>query len=235
MWYGCPSFIRVTLELAAISTAADLAPSFVMLGANGTSHEIKAFESEPMPTDEIPQPDPKTGLILINSKPGPEGSTVPPIVLLQAYQSVLARHADRADLQERYNILLDELAESSPSNVLVLSALARREFQKQSSQGYSAAASYLEKAVDLGSQAPMDYVALAGILFRSGEKNRAAEVLAKATTLFPYIPTPYENLAFCYYSLGEELKERQVIANGLAVFPGDTNLRALLQKLPPAR
>jgi hypothetical protein len=210
-----------------------VAPRFVMLGTQGTSHRIVAYEGEPLPpaTTQEESPDPATGLILVDRIPGSPKTTLSPLVLLQAYQSVLGRSPSRTDISARYTALLDRLAKSDPDNVLVLSALAKRELGKQSPEGNSAAASYLSRAVEAGSKSPQDYMVLAELLYRSGQRLQAIKILKQAVSLFPYIPTPYEDLSICYMSIGDDANAKEIVRNGLSNFPSDPNLQAVQHKL----
>jgi hypothetical protein len=210
-----------------------VAPRFVMLGTQGTSHRIVAYEEEALPTTTTPQnsPDPATGLILVDRIPGSTKTTLSPLVLLQAYQSVLARSPNRSDLKSRHDQLLDRLAKSDPDNVLVLSALAKRELEKRSSQGDSAAVDYLSRAVKLRSKSPQDYMVLAELLYRSGHRVEAINILKRAVFLFPYIPTAYENLSFCYVSIGDGAKAKEIVKDGLSIFPSDAVLQAMRRKV----
>lgn len=212
------------------------APRFVMLGTTGTSHRIVATEDQPLPPLTTPQtsPDPATGLILVNSNPDSRYKEIDPTVLLQAYQSVLLRNSNRLDLRDRYNQLLDQLAQSAPENVTVLSALAKRELEKHLPKADSSAMAYLTKAVELGSNSPQDYMLLSELLYRSGRKAESIRILNKAVSLFPYIPTPFENLGYCYLSVGDYAHAKEIVNTGLRVYPNDPNLRGLEKKLDTA-
>lgn len=242
---GChrQSSCTASLELRHGTTPSDncvachmpkhVAPSFVMLGTEGTSHRIVANEQEPLPTLETPgySPDPATGLILVNGMPEAKAATLSPLVLLQAYESVIGRHPDRVDLLDRYNRLLDQLAATTSDNAIVLSALAKRELRQGSSEGNSAATDYLSRAIGRGSKSPQDFMLLAELLYRSGDRAQAVKILKEAISLFPYIPTPYENLAVCYFSMGDGANAKQVVTDGLTKFPGDSNLRTIDRRL----
>ena len=210
-----------------------VAPRFIMLGTQGTSHRIVAYEGEPLPAAATQEesPDPATGLILVDRIPGSPKTTLSPLVLLQAYQSVLARSPNRTDISTRYDVLLDQLAKSDPDNVRVLSALAKRELAKRSPQGNSAAMSYLSKAVERGSNSPQDHMLLAELLYRSGQQLQAITTLKRAVSLFPYIPTPYEDLSICYMSIGDNANAKEIVKNGLGIFPSDPNLQAVQRRL----
>ncbi|MGD0157814.1 MAG: hypothetical protein ABSB50_17115 [Terracidiphilus sp.] len=208
-----------------------VAPRFVMVGTQGTSHRIVAYEGETFPAAQQAAPDPATGLILVDKIPGTPKTILSPLVLLQAYQSVLVRNPNQSDISDRYNRLLDQLAKSYSNNALVLSALAKRELAKQSPEGNSAALSYLSKAVERGSKSPQDYMLLGELLYRSGQHLRAITILKQSVSLFPYLPTPYENLAIFYMLSGDAANAKEAAKDGLSIFPSDPNLQAIQRKL----
>ncbi len=137
----------------------------------------------------------------------------------------------RTDISARYDVLLDGLAKSNPNNVLVLSALAKRELAKRSPQGNSAAMSYLSRAVERGSESPQDYMLLSELLYRSGQRLQAITTLKRAVSLYPYIPTPYEDLSICYMSIGDDANAKEIVKDGLSIFPSDPNLQAVQRRL----
>lgn len=210
-----------------------VAPRFIMLGTQGTSHRIVAREGEPLPAEAIQDqsPDPTTGLILVNRNRDATDTTLSPLVLLQAYQAVLARSPKRSDLESRYDRLIDQMQNSDPDNPLVLSALAKRELKKQLPQANLVAAKFLSRAVEKGSKSPQDYMVLAELLFRSNRKEEAVDILKDAISRFPYISTPYENLSFCYKSMGDDAHAREVVKTGLGIFPRNPNLLAVQRTL----
>jgi hypothetical protein len=234
---------RETLQKRRSTTPSDncvschmpkhVAPRFVMLGTKGTSHWVVKYEGQPLPAkvSEEQSPDPATGLILVNKTPESPKTRLSPLVLLQAYQAVLARNPSRADLNTRYDLLLGELAKSHPHNLVVLRALARKELTKRSPEGNAAAQSYLSKAVGLDSKSPQDYMLLGELLYRSGRNGEAINTLEHAITLFPYIPTLYENLSVCHMAAGDAAKARKIVTDGLSKFPSDVNLRAIQKRL----
>ena len=232
---------RASLEKRHSTTPSDncaschmpkhVAPRFVMVGTQGTSHRIVTYEGEPLPAAQKVAPDPATGLILVNSTPGSPKITVSPLVLLQAYQSVLLRNPNQTDIKDRYNRTLDLVAKSSPNDVLVLSALANRELAKQTPEGNAAALSYLSKTVERGSKSPQDYMILAELLYNSGQRLQAITILKRAVSLFPYIPNSYENLSIYYMLIGDESNAKETLKNGLSLFPSDPKLQIVQRRL----
>lgn len=79
-----------------------VAPKLVKIGARGTSHRITKNDNEALPPMDTAQtvPDPKTGMILVNSDFADAQRHLPRVVLLSAYPGILARDPSRAELAE---------------------------------------------------------------------------------------------------------------------------------------
>jgi tetratricopeptide (TPR) repeat protein len=154
-----------------------------------------------------------------------------PIVLLKAYQAILA-HDPTNDLSERYKSLLRTLS-NEKDDPFVFSALASSELAKHTKQGDEMAIHDLSEAVRLHSESPRDYLLLSELEYRANHLDAAIATLTLALPQFPYLPTPYENLAVCYSRSGEVSKAREVIHRGLEIFPSDENLLLLDQRTHP--
>jgi len=85
-----------------------VAPKLVKIGALGTSHRITKNNDEAVPQMDTPEttPDLRTGLILVNSDSADAQKRLPPVVLLSAYQGILARDRSREDLAGHYKTML---------------------------------------------------------------------------------------------------------------------------------
>jgi hypothetical protein len=205
-----------------------LAPKLVKIGARGTSHRITKNDDEPVPHMDTPQttPDPKTGLILVNSDAADAQDRLPREVPLRGYQGVLARDQSREDLAEHYKTLLQAMT-GDQSSEIVLSALAGAELAKRTSEGDRQAIKDLSKAVALNSKFPKDYLLLAELNDRDGNLGEAIRVLSLAIERFPYTPAPYESLVACYQRAGDTAKASEILRRGLELFPADKNLLQL--------
>jgi tetratricopeptide (TPR) repeat protein len=205
-----------------------LAPKLVKIGARGTSHRITKNDDEPVPHMDTPQttPDPKTGLILVNSDAADAQDRLPREVLLRGYQGALARDQSREDLAEHYKNLLQAMT-GDQSSEIVLSALAGAELAKRTSEGDREAIKDLSKAVALNSKFPKDYLLLAELNDRDGNLGEAIRVLSLAIERFPYTPAPYESLVACYQRAGDTAKASEILRRGLELFPADKNLLQL--------
>lgn len=208
-----------------------VAPKLVKLGGRGTSHRITKNDDQAVPPMDTPQtaPDPRTGLVLVNSDSPTAQTHLPREVLLSAYQGVLARDSSRDDLVEHYKTLLRDLAGNKSSSV-VLSALAGAELAKGTSEGNRQAIQDLVAAVDLDSKFPKDYLLLSQLQLRDGDLGGAIKVLSSAIEKFPYNPAPYENLAACYLRSGDTAKALDILRRGLKLFPADKSLLQLAAK-----
>jgi tetratricopeptide (TPR) repeat protein len=208
-----------------------VAPKLVKLGGRGTSHRITKTDDEPVPTLDTPQtaPDPTTGLVLVDSDSGDAQRRLSRVVMLSAYQGVLARDTSRDDLVEHYKALLQDMT-GDQSSAVVLSALAGAELAKKTPEGDRQAIKDLAKAVDLDSKFPKDYLLLSELQSHRGDLDAAIKVLTTATQRFPYTPAPYENLVACYLRAGNAAKASDILHRGLQVFPSDRNLLQLASR-----
>jgi hypothetical protein len=205
-----------------------VAPKLVKIGARGTSHRITKTDDEAVPPMDTPPttPDPKTGLILVDSDSLDAQERLPRVVLLSAYQGILARDSSRDDLADHYKSLLQDMA-ADQSSATVLSAQAGAELAKNTPEGNRQAIKDLSKAVDLDSRFPKDYLLLAELQDRSGDLGAAIKVLLIAMERFPYTPAPYEKLIDYYQRTGDSAKASEILHRGLKLFPSDKNLLQL--------
>ncbi|WP_161557657.1 tetratricopeptide repeat protein [Acidisarcina polymorpha] len=210
-----------------------VAPKLVKVGGEGTSHRITKTEDEPIPQVDAPQTSPSaaSGMILIDSDGADAQKRLSPIVLLKAYQGVLA-HDDKNDLAERYESLLQTMS-SDKDDASVFSALASSELAKHTDEGNRMAIHDLSEAIRLHSDSPRDYMLLSELDYRASDLNSAITTLTTALAQFPYVPTPYENLAVCYLRSGQSSKASEIIHRGLEIFPSDRNLLLLDQRIHP--
>jgi hypothetical protein len=205
-----------------------VAPKLIKIGARGTSHRITKTDDEAVPPMDTPQtaPDPKTGLILVDADSPDDQRRLPRVVMLSAYQGILARDQSREDLAEHYKTLLEDM-KGDQSSALVLSAQAGAELAKNTPEGDRQAIEDLSKAVELDSKFPRDYLLLSELQDRSGDLGAAVKALSIATEKFPYMPAPYEKLAECYMRAGDTAKASDILRRGLVLFPSDKNLLQL--------
>ena len=202
-----------------------VSPKLVKLGGRGTSHRITKTDDEPVPTADTPRtaPDPETDLILVNSDSPDAQSRLPRQVLMRAYQSVLARDASRTDLIAHYKSLLEGMT-SEQGDPLVLSALAGAELAKGTPDGDRQAIEDLQRAVDLNSEFPNDYLLLSDLQSRAGNLGGAIKALSIAIERFPYGPAPYQKLVGCYRRAGDSARASRILDRGLKLFPSDKKL-----------
>jgi hypothetical protein len=208
-----------------------VAPKLVKAGGRGTSHRVTKTDGEAVPPMDTPQtaPDPKTGLVLVDSDSANAQSRLPRATLLAGYQGVLARDPSRADLADHYKNLLQDM-KADRTSALVQSALAGAELAKNTSEGDRQAIQYLRRAVELDSKFPKDYLLLADLRSSDGDLVGAIQALSTAVERFPYTPAPYEKLADCYLRAGETAKASEILQRGLKRFPADKTLLELAAK-----
>ena len=211
--------------------AKHVAPRLVKFGGQGTSHRITTTEDEPLPPATSPQTSvsAETGLILTDSDADDAQKHLDPLVLMQAYQGILARHQTDG-IAARYGSLLQHLS-SDKSDASVFSALADSELAKHTAEGDRTAIQDFLEAIRLNSDSPKDYMRLSELQFRENDFNGAIAVLTSAVKRFPYVPAGYEHLATCYVRAGQPLKATEIIQRGLTVFPSDSSLLLLTQRM----
>ena len=222
----------------ACHMAKHSAPRFVKFGGQGTSHRITKTEGEPLPPAGSPRTavSPVTGLILTDSDSTDSGSEdaqrgLDPLVLMRAYQGVLARgHSD--DIEARYEALLWQLS-SDKNDASVFSAVADVELAIHNSDGDRVAMHDLSEAIRLDSDSPKDYLRFSELQFRSRDFDGAIAALTSALRRFPYVAAAYEHLAACYLSAGQTSKASETIRRGLEVFPSDKVLLHLAEQAHP--
>jgi lipopolysaccharide biosynthesis regulator YciM len=213
--------------------AKHVAPRLVKFGGQGTSHRITTTEEEPLPPASSPQTSisPASGLILTDSDSDDAQERLDPLVLMKAYQDILARNHPN-DIAARYETLLQQLSDDK-NDASVFSALADSELAKHNDEDDRMAIQDLLKAIRLDSDSPKDYMRLSELQFRANDFNGAIAVLTSALKRFPYVPTAYEHLAACYLRDGQPSKATEIIRRGLEVFPSDKNLLLLAQQTHP--
>ena len=201
--------------------ATHVAPRLVKFGGQGTSHRITTREDEPLPPASSPRTSvsPVSGLILTDSDSDDAQKRLDPLVLMKAYQGVLARN-HLSDIAARYETLLQQLS-NDKNDASVFSALADLELTKHNDEGDRMAIHDLSEAIRLDSDSPKDYMRLSELQFHANDFDGAIAVLTSALNRFPYVPTTYEHLAACYLSAGQPSKASDIIRRGLEVFPSD--------------
>ncbi len=210
------------------------APKLVKIGGKGTSHRILRSEDEPIPPMDAPQTsvDPQTGLILIDSDSASSRAKLPKVVLLKAYQSVLARDKDADGRLAQYQDLLQEMKNDS-GEPFVFNALAESELKQKTAEGNRQAIHDLDEAIRLDTNSPRGYMMLSELQYRANNIGAAIMVLSTALAKLPYLPTPYENLAIYYLQSGDTQKAAEVVRRGLSIFPADQNLILLAGRIHP--
>jgi tetratricopeptide (TPR) repeat protein len=196
-----------------------------------TDHRIIARPNEPYPESGPAQPaDGAKGLILVNRVPNEKSQPLPPDILLQAYDQLLASHPDNPQYQEQHRKLLDELAKTERDNPDVLRSLARVEAKKGTPGGLEAAIAYLQRAFTLGSVNPNDRVWLAQMLFDLRRGPEAVKELTEAIALSPYSPDYYRDLAVTYITDGKYRDGMEIINRAAQLFPESESIHVLQQR-----
>jgi hypothetical protein len=154
--------------------------------------------------------------------------SLPRITLFLAYESLVREgHSEfRAKLEQ----LLPGVETASSSDPIVLRALARAEFGKNTAAATQQALDHMTRLLRLTSPNVDDYIFLANLYSRTGQDKKAIALLDKGITNAPYFRDLYEMLAEDYMAIGQYGDATRVLKQGLSVFPVDLKLRALEQK-----
>jgi predicted negative regulator of RcsB-dependent stress response len=210
--------------------AKHTAPKLVKFGGQGTSHRITKTEDEPLPQAGSPRTSvsPSSGLILTDSDSDDAQKRVDPLVLMKAYQDILARNHS-SDIAARYQTLVQQLS-NDKHDASVFSALADLELAKHNDESDRMAIHDLSEALRLDSDSPKDYMRLSELQVHSNDFDGAIAVLTSALQRFPYIPTTYERLAACYLIAGQQSRASEMIRRGLEMFPSDLALLNLARQ-----
>ena len=125
---------------------------------------------------------------------------------------------------------MDELAQTNPDDYAVLSALGWREFGRNTPEGNERAMGYLDRAIQMGSLAPLDYEKLADLLRQVGRPVEASGILRKGIAVNPYSQRLYKALVLVYISEKLYKDAMDTMQKELEIFPEDTFMRMLLAK-----
>jgi len=194
-----------------------------------TDHRIIAAEGEPYPDAAFHLTTPSLpDLIYLDAIPGNQNEPLPPVTLLAAY--IQAVNKDPAIYRDRYLAVLDQVAKTEPENPLVLSELAQRELWKGQAGSPAKATRYLQRAVQLQSANPADYLRLSVLLGATNRMAESVKILKQGLLLSPYNRLFYEFLAARYLSMQQYEDATRIAHQGLQLFPEDANLRGMLEK-----
>ncbi len=193
-----------------------------------TSHRIVIDESEPYPNAAFHSTNPALpDLIYLDAVPGGHDVSLSPETLLAIYAQAVNK--DPETFRRRYLSVLDQAENSAPDNVFVLSELAARALWEGTEGGRAKATQYLERALQLGSDDPQDYLRLAELLAHADRLPESIEVLKRGVRLSPYDRLFYEIWVADDMSMGKFQEAAQAAGQGLQLFPEDSIIRSLLR------
>ncbi len=196
-----------------------------------TDHRIVTNKNEPLPeeayhltTAELPD------LVHINAVPGKK-DRIPPLTLLRAYGELATADPQYA---QSYLKIVDQLAQTDPDDPAVLSALGWLEFGRNTAEGNQKTLGYLDRAIQKGSVAPLDFDKLADLLRQAGRAPEAIAILQKGIGVNPYSQRLYKALALVYISQKRYKDAMDAMQRELEIFPEDSLMRNLLAKAKAA-
>ena len=195
-----------------------------------TNHRIIARPGEPLPDAAFtPRASDLPDLVYFNGPASGNRTSLPPIMLLQAYGELMGKHPE---YEPRYLSILDDLARGGKPQPLVEAALGRKLLQNGSTSNNDAI-DHLTRAIELGFKAPTVYEDLAEALLRAGREADAVGPLEQGIEVAPYTPVLHKSLTLRYINLKRYREARKTLEQYVQLFPEDDFMRGLLLKLPP--
>ena len=195
-----------------------------------TDHSIPARPSPDLQPPDQNHRDQGTELLLLTAPP--EGwknlDSVSPAVLFQAYDSLVGE--GRQQFEPLLDRLSTQVANAAPTDPVLLRALARAEFRKNTSMGNQKALEYMKRVLHLGHSNVDDDLFASTLFVRTGQIAESVKVLERARIESPYFREVYENLASDFMELGQYGDALTVIGKGIELFPEDEKLRELQRK-----
>ncbi len=162
------------------------------------------------------------GLLLLNNYDG--APALPDITRLSIYGELMNRDPQ---LQQPYFALLDRLAQTSPSDPLVLAALGRKALREKNPR----AVEYLESAVQNGATSQATMIDLSEALAEAGRLPEAISSLEQAVELYPYSPEISKHLLLRLIQAKQYDRAKQVLEQYVEAFPEDDFMRSKLAQI----
>jgi hypothetical protein len=190
-----------------------------------TNHRILARPDEPFPELAFHQttaslPD----LIHLNARAGSADAPIPLLTLLQAYGEL---SENNPDYLPRYIAVLGELEQKEPDNVLVQSALGRRDLRAGKPQQ---ALEHLQFALKIGPAQATIYADLSEALVKLDRPAEAIRPLETAIELDPFNPVLQKTLVVRLIQLKQYPKAQATMEKYVDNFPQDSFLRQMLAR-----
>ncbi len=151
--------------------------------------------------------------------------SIPPVVLLKACDSLVRE--GRHDFEPLLTQLIQQVASSTPSDPIVLRALARAEFRKDTPAGTLRAIDHMKHLFRITVPNIDDYLFLGDLYTRTQQEEKAIKILEKGRSSSPYFREVYEMLASDQMTLGQYGDALAILRQGIELFPDDVKLRAL--------
>ena len=194
-----------------------------------TNHRIVSRTDEPLPEVAFHQTTPDLpDLVHLSALGQKRPKPVNSVVLLHVYADLIPHFPE---YQKPHDDLLRELAKNGSSDPFVLAELARRGLRENQPESLKAAADYLTKALQEGSNEPTDFEMLANLLEASGKNQEATELLKRGIELNPYSMRLYKMLALHYIKIAEYGNALAIMKEELEIFPHDSLMRGLIKRV----
>ncbi|HEX4772907.1 MAG TPA: tetratricopeptide repeat protein [Bryobacteraceae bacterium] len=196
-----------------------------------TNHRIVRNDAEPFPTALFNSSKPRVGgLIYLNAEPG-QAANLSDLTLFRAYTELAS---SKAEYLSEYVSLLHKVENEFPQAPEVLSGLGWLKMGSGQEKDAPQAIEYLERAIDSGTQRVEDYQALANLLTKAGQVEKAIAVLERGAKIAPYDERFYKSISLAYMSIHDYDNALKVMRDTVKLFPEDDFMRSLLEKAEQA-
>lgn len=194
-----------------------------------TNHLILRTPDEPLPDLAFSQSgvDPLQ-LLSFSQSARPDLRSIDRVLLLQAYQSLLAK-APR--LGEPYRTLLADLQSAQPDNPAVAAAAGHELVTSGSLEDAERAIPLLRKALDAGNSGLEVSLDLSDALVKRKRYREAAVVLRSAVRKEPYDPKLLKAMIEVHLQSGEFPQAFVALKEYVEAFPADLKMKSLLDEL----
>ena len=196
--------------------------------SSATNHRIVANAAEPFPDETFHMTSPGLpDLIHLNGVPGHKDERPPLLTLLQAYGELATK---RPQYVEPYLDVLSQLEKSMPDNPLVQASAGRRDLKNGD---LAAAASHLQRSLELDPRQATSCADFAEVLARQGRNEESIAWLDKSIELDPFNPFTQRSLIVELIHGKFYTRVRPALERYVRTFPQDEYGRRMLDAAPP--
>jgi Doubled CXXCH motif (Paired_CXXCH_1) len=185
-----------------------------------TNHRIPAIPDKIVPDQQ--QPDPRTGLILVDRSPA-SNISLPDLTVLRAYAELAGSNPT---YQSAYLQLLERLSQKESKDPFVEAALGHKALAEGRNEE---ALDHLYRGVPLGDATV--YSDIAQALLSLGRDTDAIRYQEQAASVEPFNATIQKKLILQYINLKRYADAQRAMKQYVTLFPSDTFMRGMLARV----